>query len=129
MGDMDYRITVLEDCCMDRDEELHRVLMEKVFARKTDVVSAKETTIDSAFAQRKSISSSVAKKAETRRLVSTTSPEPGTTLTTHLCPLSSHAVNISKATHPCKSTQPSPLAMIFTLALRAEVMVDARRSR
>ncbi|KAJ6125561.1 hypothetical protein N7471_012878 [Penicillium samsonianum] len=40
--DMDYRITVLEDCCMDRDEELHRVLMEKVFARKLDVVSAKE---------------------------------------------------------------------------------------
>ncbi|OQE38909.1 hypothetical protein PENCOP_c007G04929 [Penicillium coprophilum] len=40
--DMDYRITVLEDCCMDRDEELHRVLMDKVFARKTDVVSAKE---------------------------------------------------------------------------------------
>ncbi|KAJ5412619.1 uncharacterized protein N7487_006978 [Penicillium crustosum] len=42
--DLDYRITVLEDCCMDRDEELHRVLMEKVFARKTDVVSAKEWT-------------------------------------------------------------------------------------
>ncbi|KAJ5374331.1 hypothetical protein N7517_006337 [Penicillium concentricum] len=40
--DMDYRITVLEDGCMDRDEELHRVLMEKVFARKTDVVSSKE---------------------------------------------------------------------------------------
>ncbi|KXG53439.1 uncharacterized protein PGRI_004890 [Penicillium griseofulvum] len=40
--DMDYRITVLEDCCMDRDEELHRVLMEKVFARKGDIASAKE---------------------------------------------------------------------------------------
>jgi nicotinamidase-related amidase len=40
--DMDYRITVLEDCCMDRNEELHRVLMEKVFAHKTDVASAKE---------------------------------------------------------------------------------------
>ena len=40
--DMDYRITVLEDCCMDRDEELHRVLMEKIFVRKTDVVSANE---------------------------------------------------------------------------------------
>ncbi|KAI2698062.1 hypothetical protein CBS147332_8617 [Penicillium roqueforti] len=40
--DMDYRVTVLEDCCMDRDEELHRVLMEKVFAHRTDVVSANE---------------------------------------------------------------------------------------
>ncbi|KAJ5497701.1 hypothetical protein LT330_002986 [Penicillium expansum] len=42
--DMDYRITVLEDCCMDRDEELHRVLMEKVFARKMDVISGREWT-------------------------------------------------------------------------------------
>jgi nicotinamidase-related amidase len=38
--DRDYRVTVLEDCCMDRDEEVHRVLMEKVFASKTDVISA-----------------------------------------------------------------------------------------
>ncbi|EKV11478.1 Isochorismatase family protein [Penicillium digitatum] len=42
--DMDYRLTVLEDCCMDRDEELHRVLMEKVFARKTAVISAQKWT-------------------------------------------------------------------------------------
>ncbi|CAG7938985.1 unnamed protein product [Penicillium salamii] len=40
--DMDYRVTILEDCCMDRDEEVHRVLMEKVFARKAEVVSGKE---------------------------------------------------------------------------------------
>jgi nicotinamidase-related amidase len=38
--DMDYRIVILEDCCMDRDEEVHRVLMEKVFARKAEIVSA-----------------------------------------------------------------------------------------
>lgn len=38
--DMDYRVTVLEDCCMDRDEEVHRVLMEKLFAKKAEVVSA-----------------------------------------------------------------------------------------
>lgn len=40
--DMDYRITVLEDCCMDRDEELHRVLVDKVFKRKTAVLTANE---------------------------------------------------------------------------------------
>lgn len=38
--DMDYRVTILEDCCMDRDEEVHRVLMEKVFAKKAEVISA-----------------------------------------------------------------------------------------
>ncbi|KAJ5343942.1 hypothetical protein MYU51_002113 [Penicillium brevicompactum] len=38
--DMDYRVTVLEDCCMDRDEEVHRVLMEKIFAKKAQVISA-----------------------------------------------------------------------------------------
>jgi nicotinamidase-related amidase len=40
--DLDYRVTVLEDLCMDRDEEVHRVLMHKVFARKTEIISAKE---------------------------------------------------------------------------------------
>ncbi|KAJ5708800.1 Isochorismatase family protein [Penicillium malachiteum] len=40
--DLDYRITVLRDLCMDRDEEVHRVLMDKVFQRKTTVISAQE---------------------------------------------------------------------------------------
>lgn len=40
--DMDYRITILEDCCMDRDEDVHRMLMEKVFARKAEIVSAEK---------------------------------------------------------------------------------------
>jgi hypothetical protein len=30
------------DCCADRDPEVHRVLMEKVFARQTTVVRAEE---------------------------------------------------------------------------------------
>jgi nicotinamidase-related amidase len=38
--DLDYRVTILEDCCMDRDEEVHSMLMEKVFARKAEIVSA-----------------------------------------------------------------------------------------
>jgi nicotinamidase-related amidase len=38
--DLDYRVTVIEDLCMDRDEEVHRVLIDKVFARKTEIVSA-----------------------------------------------------------------------------------------
>lgn len=39
-ADADYRLVVVEDCCADRDAELHRMLMEKVFARWTTVVKA-----------------------------------------------------------------------------------------
>lgn len=41
-SDLDYRITVLRDLCMDRDEEVHNVLMDKVFHRKTDVITGEE---------------------------------------------------------------------------------------
>ena len=40
-ADRDYRILVLEDGCADRDQEVHRVLLEKVFPRQATV-----TTID-----------------------------------------------------------------------------------
>ncbi|MES9537687.1 isochorismatase family protein [Actinomadura sp. NPDC000600] len=41
-ADADFGITVLSDACADTDEEVHRVLMEKVFPGQADVVSAKE---------------------------------------------------------------------------------------
>jgi nicotinamidase-related amidase len=41
-ADKDYRITVLSDCCADRDEEVHRVLMEKVFPGQAEVIDAQE---------------------------------------------------------------------------------------
>ncbi len=37
-SDKDYAISVLSDCCADRDEEVHRVLTTKVFPRQADVV-------------------------------------------------------------------------------------------
>jgi len=39
-ADVDYRLVVVEDCCGDRDAEVHRVLMEKVFPRQATVVKA-----------------------------------------------------------------------------------------
>lgn len=39
-ADKDYRITVLQDCCADADEEIHRVLTTKIFARQATVVNA-----------------------------------------------------------------------------------------
>ena len=38
-ADLDYRLTVLADGCLDADPEVHRVLLEKVFPRQADVVS------------------------------------------------------------------------------------------
>jgi nicotinamidase-related amidase len=41
-ADADYRLVVVEDCCADRDAEVHRMLVEKVFARWTTVMKAEE---------------------------------------------------------------------------------------
>jgi nicotinamidase-related amidase len=39
-ADADYRLVVVEDCCADRDPEVHKVLTEKVFMRQATVVKA-----------------------------------------------------------------------------------------
>jgi nicotinamidase-related amidase len=44
-SDADYRLVVVEDCCADRDPEVHRVLSEKVFARATTVVKAEAVAL------------------------------------------------------------------------------------
>lgn len=36
-ADLDYRLLVLADGCLDQDPEVHRVLTEKVFLRQADV--------------------------------------------------------------------------------------------
>ena len=41
-ADKDYVITVLSDCCADRDEEVHRVLTTKIFIRQADVMHVEE---------------------------------------------------------------------------------------
>ncbi|OBT57101.1 hypothetical protein VE04_03261 [Pseudogymnoascus sp. 24MN13] len=41
-ADRDYGVTVLRDLCFDGDEEVHRVLVEKVFPKQADVVTAGE---------------------------------------------------------------------------------------
>jgi nicotinamidase-related amidase len=38
-ADKDYRITILSDGCADRDEEVHRVLLTKVFPRQAEVLT------------------------------------------------------------------------------------------
>jgi nicotinamidase-related amidase len=37
-ADMDYRQTVLSDCCADSDEDVHSVLTQKVFPRQARVI-------------------------------------------------------------------------------------------
>ena len=41
-ADADFALVVLEDCCADGDEEVHRVLMHKVFPRQATVVRSQE---------------------------------------------------------------------------------------
>jgi nicotinamidase-related amidase len=41
-ADLDYQLIVVEDGCADRDPEVHKLLMEKVFPRQATVVSSKE---------------------------------------------------------------------------------------
>ena len=41
-ADKDYRLTVLKDCCADGDEEVHRVLTNKIFPRQADVITVEE---------------------------------------------------------------------------------------
>ena len=41
-ADLDYHLVVVEDGCADRDPDVHRLLMEKVFPRQATVVRAKD---------------------------------------------------------------------------------------
>jgi nicotinamidase-related amidase len=41
-ADLDYQLIVVEDGCADRDPEVHKLLMEKVFPRQAMVVRSKE---------------------------------------------------------------------------------------
>ncbi len=49
-ADLDYRLTVLADGCLDADPEVHRVLVEKVFPRQADVVRSADWTASLATA-------------------------------------------------------------------------------
>jgi nicotinamidase-related amidase len=41
-ADKDYKLTVLADCCADRDEEVQRVLTTRVFQGQADVITVDE---------------------------------------------------------------------------------------
>jgi nicotinamidase-related amidase len=43
-ADKDYHLTILSDCCADRDNEVHALLTTKVFPRQADVLTVDEWT-------------------------------------------------------------------------------------
>lgn len=47
-ADLDYRLTVLSDACLDADPEVHRVLLDKVFPRQADVHTVDQWATDPA---------------------------------------------------------------------------------
>ena len=51
-ADRDYQLTVLADACADADEEIHRVLLGKVFPRQAAVVTVQDGQPPSAQADR-----------------------------------------------------------------------------
>jgi len=44
-ADLDYRLVVLSDGCLDADPEVHRVLTEKVFIRQAAVTTVEQWTL------------------------------------------------------------------------------------
>jgi nicotinamidase-related amidase len=41
-ADADYKLVVVKDCCADGDDEVHRVLTEKIFPKQATVLHASE---------------------------------------------------------------------------------------
>jgi nicotinamidase-related amidase len=41
-ADMDYSLAIVSDACADRDPEVHRVLMDKVFPWQATIVTSRE---------------------------------------------------------------------------------------
>jgi nicotinamidase-related amidase len=41
-ADKDYQLTVLSDCCSDGDEETHRLLLNKIFTKRGEVMTLEE---------------------------------------------------------------------------------------
>ncbi|MFH1639222.1 MAG: cysteine hydrolase [Chloroflexota bacterium] len=41
-ADIDYSLIVLADCCADAEDDVHRILMEKVFPRQAHVITSQE---------------------------------------------------------------------------------------
>lgn len=41
-ADLDYKVTVLADLCMDRDQEVHDILVGKVFPKQATVIGSEE---------------------------------------------------------------------------------------
>jgi nicotinamidase-related amidase len=39
-ADRDFQLTVLEDLCLDADQEVHRVLTQKIFPRQAEVIGS-----------------------------------------------------------------------------------------
>jgi nicotinamidase-related amidase len=47
-ADADYGVVVVKDCCLDGDDEVHRVLTEKVFARHKVITASEAPALFSA---------------------------------------------------------------------------------
>ena len=42
LADLDFGLLVVEDCCADADEEVHRILVQKVFPKQAKVIKSED---------------------------------------------------------------------------------------
>lgn len=41
-ADADYKLTIVKDCVMDTDDEVHRILIDKILAKRAQMVTAQD---------------------------------------------------------------------------------------
>jgi nicotinamidase-related amidase len=64
-ADFDYDITVLRDCCIDRDEDVHDILMNKIFPRQATVMTVDQWISSLGFIKTEKIKESPQHKQKT----------------------------------------------------------------
>jgi len=45
-ADKDYRLTVLKDCCVDREDDMGAFIMDRILPRQADVIEVNQWIIE-----------------------------------------------------------------------------------
>jgi len=45
-ADKDYRLTVLKDCCVDREDDMGTFIMDRILPRQADVIEVNQWIIE-----------------------------------------------------------------------------------
>ena len=131
-ADLDFRLTVLSDGCLDMDPEVHRVLVEKLFPRQAEVVTAAEWVARTGLVARRLTRAS----ARARTSPARSSPpvvddrpvlaQPGTAATT--CSVGAAPVRRCSTGRPWASTRTSAINRRWHRHQSTSLHISAMRS-